>query len=191
MIHVDIGKIIKEYREKNNITQAEFGKIVGVNKQTVSKWENNLLSPSASKYFEILKIDGIAHDEESTFVYEKRIKYNVGINFLYQKINDYNSLVMFLDSVIIVYALVNKFDMLGFLIINGTYEDDNNENIDIIETIKLVDDNIILIMSEYSIKLSRNDFSHIEIVESFNNEAYAINCYLNKNNDYFQLIVNI
>lgn len=37
---MNIGQLISEYREKNNLTQSKFGKLVGVNKQTVSKWES-------------------------------------------------------------------------------------------------------------------------------------------------------
>jgi transcriptional regulator with XRE-family HTH domain len=36
-----IGKLIKELRTKNNLTQAEFAKKYGVSFQAVSKWENS------------------------------------------------------------------------------------------------------------------------------------------------------
>ena len=37
------GAVIKELREKNNLTQAEMAEKLNVSDKTVSKWENMLL----------------------------------------------------------------------------------------------------------------------------------------------------
>ena len=188
---MDIGKIIKEYRNRNNMTQKKFGEKVGVNKQTVSKWENGILLPSAEKYYEIMKIEGILLEGDSSFVFENRATYNVGLNYLHQRVSDYDTLILFLDSFMVAYNLVAQYDSIGFVIINGTYESDINVGSDILETIMIYDDYIILQMPEYSVKLHKNDFTCIKEDGYFNNESYAITCYLKKNNDFFQLLISL
>lgn len=41
-----IGEKIREQRKKNNLTQTELGKRLGVVKQTISNWENEISQPS-------------------------------------------------------------------------------------------------------------------------------------------------
>ncbi len=43
--HILIAKKIKEYRNKNQLTQKEFGELVGVSAQAVCKWEQNICYP--------------------------------------------------------------------------------------------------------------------------------------------------
>ncbi len=43
--HITIAEKIKEYRKKNNLTQGEFGKLLGVSAQAVYKWEQNICYP--------------------------------------------------------------------------------------------------------------------------------------------------
>lgn len=50
-----IGKLIKEIRKKNNLTQAEFAEKYGVTYQAVSKWENGKNIPDVSLLKEISK----------------------------------------------------------------------------------------------------------------------------------------
>lgn len=40
-----IPEKIKRYRKENALTQAEFGGILGVSAQAVSKWENEMCYP--------------------------------------------------------------------------------------------------------------------------------------------------
>lgn len=40
-----IAKKIKEYRAVHELSQAEFGKLLGVSAQAVCKWENELCYP--------------------------------------------------------------------------------------------------------------------------------------------------
>ena len=51
-----IGKIIKENRIKNNMTQADLASIVGVTYQAVSKWENGKNIPDIAILTEISKL---------------------------------------------------------------------------------------------------------------------------------------
>ncbi|MBE6641798.1 MAG: helix-turn-helix transcriptional regulator [Ruminococcaceae bacterium] len=43
--HITISEKIREYRKKNNLSQSEFGKLVGVSAQAVCKWEQQVCYP--------------------------------------------------------------------------------------------------------------------------------------------------
>ena len=45
---MDIGKVIKELRQKRGITQEEFSEALRVSVQTVSRWENGVNAPDLS-----------------------------------------------------------------------------------------------------------------------------------------------
>ena len=57
------GQRIFELRHERGISQEELAKALGVTRQTVSKWENDLMPISADKQREIAKLLGI---DEST-----------------------------------------------------------------------------------------------------------------------------
>lgn len=42
---MDIGKLLKDYREKNNLTQENVAKYLNISRQAISAWENNLSRP--------------------------------------------------------------------------------------------------------------------------------------------------
>lgn len=115
-----ISEFIASYRKLNNLSQEDFGKRVGVNKQTVSKWENGQLLPKTEKMFEISKVTKtpihILTDEE---LLEKRgigidrVSYYVGINVLHDSIYDVNSLLYFMDVVWEVQCLLDINKELG------------------------------------------------------------------------------
>lgn len=186
----DIGKIIKEYRHINNLTQDEFGKKVGVNKQTVSKWEKGILQVSTSKYYEIAQIIGDLIHSENPFIYEKKMKYGIGLNLLFQNICDYHSLYLFLDSLIVAHNLLEPLCYIGYMLVNETYNDKPNKGVMIIEFITLAENHILIETSISQLKISEETFMYIESDASFNNECYAINCYIGKEKqDFIQLIV--
>ena len=43
--HITIADKIKEYRNENNLSLKEFGKLIGVSAQAVCKWEQNICYP--------------------------------------------------------------------------------------------------------------------------------------------------
>ncbi|HFA50424.1 MAG TPA: XRE family transcriptional regulator [Bacteroidetes bacterium] len=53
-----IGDIIKEARKKRNLTQAELGKLIGVQKAQVSKLENNTSNFSIGTIIKVFKALG-------------------------------------------------------------------------------------------------------------------------------------
>ena len=42
---ISISEKIKEYRHANNISQSEFGRLLGVSPQAVCKWEKEICYP--------------------------------------------------------------------------------------------------------------------------------------------------
>lgn len=59
---MDYSEKIKEYREKELITQKELAKILGVGISNVSRWENNIHQPTIKikrKLRELFKLAGI------------------------------------------------------------------------------------------------------------------------------------
>lgn len=57
-----IGAKIKQLRKDNGLTQAELGKKLGVIKQTISSWENDISSPSNEALTTMSKIFGVTVD---------------------------------------------------------------------------------------------------------------------------------
>ncbi len=45
MYHITIAEKIKAYRSENNLSQKEFGKLIGVSAQAVCKWEQKTCYP--------------------------------------------------------------------------------------------------------------------------------------------------
>ena len=43
--HITIAERIKAYRNENNLSLKEFGKLIGVSAQAVCKWEQNTCYP--------------------------------------------------------------------------------------------------------------------------------------------------
>ena len=43
--HITIADKIKTYRNENNLSLKEFGKLIGVSAQAVCKWEQNICYP--------------------------------------------------------------------------------------------------------------------------------------------------
>ncbi len=58
-----IGEKIKEYRQKNHMTQEQLASCLNVTFQTVSKWETDVSSPDLSLIIPITKIFRISADE--------------------------------------------------------------------------------------------------------------------------------
>lgn len=61
---MNYGKTIKEYREKNLLSQQEFADLLGVSVVTVSRWEQSRYSPTLKikKKLKELGIIGIQGD---------------------------------------------------------------------------------------------------------------------------------
>lgn len=179
-------ELIKEYREKNGMSQTEFGQRVGVNKQTVSKWENGLTQPSISKIYEIAKETGIdlkyfigdAEEGEWPFIYKRQEKYNVGLNSLFESIHDFHSLSMFLDSYNAAYNILQEEpnNIYGFMIINKSYmENGSNEALQPIDGIWCDAEMLKIEMLGETTSIPKETIINCECETTFNNTSFCFN----------------
>ena len=199
---MNIGTIIKEYRQKNNITPTSFGKAEGVNKQTVSKWEKGIVQPSVRKIFEIasalrIPVDDLMmmeneHVKERPFIFVFKTKYNVGLNSVYLCVHDFDSFCSFIDTLNALRKVLEPDSyLLGFLLLEMTYKNERSKEEAIpIKNICWNRKSIIIEISEHELVLGKENILRIERVASFNNETYAFNIYYKKEQDTFiQLII--
>lgn len=60
---MNIGEKIIELRKKDNLTQEKLAEKIGVSRQTLSNWENNITSPDLNQAKNIVKIFKISLDD--------------------------------------------------------------------------------------------------------------------------------
>lgn len=105
---MNIGKLIKEYRDNNGLTTEELALILGVSKGQVSKWETGSQEPSTDQYYhlsqvmmfpldEFIKACQSDSDDIEVHTINPTIIYNVGINRVFYSIHDLDTLVDFLQ----------------------------------------------------------------------------------------------
>lgn len=70
MCRIAIGENIRRYRNENKMTQEEFGQLLGISAQAISKWENEKNYPDIVLLPDIAKVMGI--QVGSFFVEEER-----------------------------------------------------------------------------------------------------------------------
>ena len=58
-----IGECILNYRKQHGLTQSDFGELLGVSPQAVSKWERELCYPDIFLLTDISNLIGISIDE--------------------------------------------------------------------------------------------------------------------------------
>lgn len=102
-----IGKVIKNIRIKNNLTQSEFADRYGVTYQAVSKWENGKNIPDISLLKQICKDFNINIDD----LLEGKLSIN--------KKNNHKYMYVFISCIVIlllvlIYMLLNNKDNFYF-----------------------------------------------------------------------------
>ena len=60
---IRISECILNYRKQHGLTQSEFGKLLGVSTQAVSKWEREICYPDIFLLPDISDLIGISIDE--------------------------------------------------------------------------------------------------------------------------------
>ena len=58
-----IGEFILKYRKKNKLTQGEFGQLLGVSPQAISKWEREVCYPDIFFLADISDLIGVSIDK--------------------------------------------------------------------------------------------------------------------------------
>lgn len=56
MKKIVISEKIKDYRQKNGLTQGDFGNLIGVSAQAISKWEREVCYPDITFLSDIAEI---------------------------------------------------------------------------------------------------------------------------------------
>lgn len=87
---MNLGEKIYQLRKTANLSQEQFGEILGVSRQSVSKWESNQSQPELQTIVEISKLFNISLDEllkdeynknsQNTFetITKMKMKFNFG-----------------------------------------------------------------------------------------------------------------
>ena len=58
----EFAKRLKELRLEKNLSTVELGKQIGVSGPTISRWENNVISPNAEKICLLAKVFDVSSD---------------------------------------------------------------------------------------------------------------------------------
>ena len=58
MNKIIVAEKIMEFRRKNNLTQGEFGNLLGISAQAISKWERELCYPDITILPELARVLG-------------------------------------------------------------------------------------------------------------------------------------
>lgn len=53
------GHPLKSYRDRNGLSQADLGELVGFDRITIWRWENGVRKPSPAQVEELVKATGI------------------------------------------------------------------------------------------------------------------------------------
>ena len=53
-----VAEKIMEFRQKNNLTQGEFGKLLGISAQAISKWEREICYPDITILPDLARVLG-------------------------------------------------------------------------------------------------------------------------------------
>ncbi len=191
---MSLGETIKRFRNKNNLTQTDFGKKIGVNKQIVSKWEKGTVIPSVANIYKIANYigieindlvgEGICDNTNEVLMYSKRMEYNIGLNVLYDRTQDFKTFYYFVDAITNAHNLLSPKDSnIGYLLLNTTIKDANSHEEAIsINSIYLNNNTIYFEVIDGEqigqLPLHENNISYIEPVSFFNNEAYCFNVHL-------------
>lgn len=63
VLEMDLGNKILYYRKKVNLSQEKLANIIGVSRQTISKWELNETTPDLRQAIKLAEVFGIGMDE--------------------------------------------------------------------------------------------------------------------------------
>ena len=196
-----VGMAIWKYRKKNNLSQAEFGKKVGVNKQTVSRWEKGQLNPGTEKLFEIAQVVGVpfenlvenvdAQETAELLIFKEKYSYDVGLNRLFSNIHDFDSLCYFLDVLTAVRSLAKPG--VSFLATIAEYSiypfDNQHEEGQAVLDLDFDSETVSFNMIDGPFVINKERIYSVLPYSTFHNEVYAINILLkDKSTSFLQVV---
>ncbi len=119
-----IGERLRRLRKKSGLTQEELADAVGVHENSVSRWENNELTPKTQSIKALAKALGVS---EADLLNDSPPEHSGGWE-LHLKILDHNPLeVMSLIAPVTTQSFIGTTDTGGFIVLGGdyaTWEDD-------------------------------------------------------------------
>lgn len=205
---MNFGKLINQYREKNSISQAIFGKMVGVNKQTVSRWEKGTLLPSSSMCYRISNIIQIPleyifnkelNDDNFLPVFKDNIQYDIGLNAVFWAIKNYDTLSPFIDMLYGASLLFNNDYPFGYMILEGDAIDNPNttEQLPIV-AIQAYDDKIGIVLScdepQDPVYILRENIKTVKPRYNFRNIVYSFDifsCSNDREESKIQIVIDM
>ena len=102
---MNFGKYVKILRKNNSLTQEEFANKLGVSRQTVSNWEQNITTPNLNDIEKICKV------------------FNIELNYFCKKGKSSNNLFKkVLKIYLIINAIIIVLALIGLLIFKMIYE---------------------------------------------------------------------
>lgn len=194
-MNIDVKNLILEGRKKNNWTQSYIGTLLGVSKQTISKWEKGISQPSTSKLYEIIQLFGYGNQNifnEDIHPTKFNKPYNIGLNVLFENITDYDTLIDFIDSFSVLRKLLHLNEYIaGYLLLNIDITNEKSHD----EAIPLfsigTENNMIVINDGIQKRVFTKDMiEYVEQYEQFNNAAYSFIIHL-KDQSKIQIILDL
>lgn len=186
-----ISEFIASYRELNKLSQEDFGKRVGVKKQTVCKWESGKSEPNSEKLFEISKVTGVPMhilvDEElldKMGAPADSLSYNVGLNVLHNNIYNIESFLYFMNAILEIQDLLGIRDTLGgILYLEKFMESSEFDAIDdatpfVIDSIDFEHQEFTLFSEIGILSFNKNNIKDIEPYYINRNELYIFDIQL-------------
>lgn len=129
---MNLAKNIKLIREKNNLTQEEFGRLVGVTRSAVSKWERGISDPPIDSIKDIADFFKVSVDEltgvstliENTYI--TNIK-EAKVNIKNQQILSRKNKIVFIVPIINVVLSLLVITSLLVVLVNAYIEYNNQD----------------------------------------------------------------
>lgn len=129
---MNLAKNIKLIREKNNLTQEEFGRLVGVTRSAVSKWERGISDPPIDSIKDIADFFKVSVDEltgvstliENTYI--TNIK-EAKVNIRNQHILSRKNKIVFIVPIINVVLSLLVITSLLVVLVNAYIEYNNQD----------------------------------------------------------------
>ena len=102
-----IGERIKELRKQNNISQVQLAKTLGISRQAVSKWENDLAEPDTLNLIRLADILSTDSEFIATGNHSK-IKAAPTVVTMIQKVDNIVEKVVEVEKIVEVERIVEK-----------------------------------------------------------------------------------
>ncbi len=199
-----VGLWIKQYREKNNMSQEEFGREIGVNKQTISRWEKGSLEPAPDKLYEIADAINVSLsdilstdvEEDNLPVYSDNRKFSLGINSVFKAIHDLPTLCIFVDMISEIMKLTKPNEPEGVLLLDRSIYDDASDSGITVKAYSVhsncLNIDVITEFGETARKsIATKEVDTITPVVNFNNQVYAVDVKLKNVDILMQLLFDL